>query len=136
NVIFGIGALSAALYSSQSFIPIYGTIWLILSVFVVARLSYGTRMTNSGLIQIHKESEEAAQISGATGFGTFRSVISPLSSPTSISGNVTSPVVVWSLWSSGGLGRASASAVISMSLVVPLIVVYWFIAKRRGASAA
>lgn len=158
NVIFGIGALLAALYLLQSFIPIYGTIWLILLVFVVARLSYGTRMTNSGLIQIHKELEEAAQISGATGFGTFRSVILPLLSPTlmyawlwialltyreltlavvvSSSGNVTLPVVVWSLWSSGGLGRASALAVISMLLVVPLIVVYWFIAKRRGALAA
>ena len=48
-----------------TFVPIYGTIWILLFVFVIARLSYGTRMTNAALIQIHRELEEAATVSGA-----------------------------------------------------------------------
>jgi iron(III) transport system permease protein len=158
NIIFGIGALLIALYVLQSFIPLYGTIWLVLLVFVVARLSYGTRMTNSGLIQIHKELEEAAQVSGASSWKTFRVIVLPLLAPTLLyawlwialltyreltlavvvttSNNITLPVVVWSLWSSGGLGRASALAVVTMLLVIPLVIVYWLVANRRGAVSA
>jgi len=50
----------------QRALPIYGTIAILLVVFVIARISYATRMTNSGLIQIHAELEESAQMSGAT----------------------------------------------------------------------
>src|SRR6185437_919535 len=45
NIVFGIGALLLALFFLQNFLPIYGTIWLMLLVFVVSRTSYATRMT-------------------------------------------------------------------------------------------
>jgi iron(III) transport system permease protein len=158
NIVFGIGTLLIALYVVQTAIPIYGTIWLLLVVFTIARISYGTRMTNSGLIQIHAELEESAQMCGASLRAIFRSILLPLLSSTlvyawlwiallvfreltlavilSTSGNTTLPVVVWSLWLSGGLGQASALAIVTLGLMVPIIVVYWLVARRRGAFAA
>src|SRR5215813_12313607 len=66
SIVFGVGALLLALFVLQRALPIYGTIVILLVVFVIARISYATRMTNSGLIQIHAELEESAQMSGAT----------------------------------------------------------------------
>ena len=55
---------------------------LVFIVYVIARLSYGTRMTNSALIQIHRELDEAAQMSGAGTFGVLRRILLPLLAPT------------------------------------------------------
>src|SRR5258708_16729061 len=65
HILFSLAALLLALFVLRGFLPIYGTIWIILIVNVVGRLSYGTRMTNSALIQIHGELEEQAQMAGA-----------------------------------------------------------------------
>ena len=78
SIVFGVGALLLALFVLQRALPIYGTIWVLLVVFTIARISYGTRMTNSGLIQIHAELEESAQMSGATTWQGFRRISLPL----------------------------------------------------------
>jgi iron(III) transport system permease protein len=157
NIIFGVGALLVTLYVLQRALPIYGTIWILLVVFTIARLSYATRMTNSGLIQIHTELEESAQMSGASLPKIFRRVLLPLLSPTllyawlwialltfreltlavilSSSSNTTLPVVIWSLWLGGGLGQASAMAIIMLALMVPIVAVYWLVARRQGLLA-
>jgi len=154
NVIFGIGALLLTLYVLQQALPIYGTIWILLIVFTIARISYGTRMTNSGLIQIHPELEESAQMSGARTLSSMRRILLPLLTPTLLyawlwvalmtyreltlaviltsSGNITFPVVIWSLWLGGGLGQASALAMVMLFLMVPITAVYWMVARRQG----
>jgi iron(III) transport system permease protein len=138
-------------------VPIYGTIWILLIVFVIARLSYGTRMTNSGLIQIHTELEESAQTSGGTSWDAFRRISLPLLAPTllyawlwialltfreltlavilSTGDNLTFPVVVWDLWLGGGLGQASALAMVMLLMMTPMIAIYWLFARRRGLIA-
>src|SRR5207237_6739442 len=135
----------------------YGTIWILLVVFTIVRISYGTRMTNSGLIQIHPELEESALMSGAPRFLAFRRILLPLLAPTllyawlwialltfreltlavilSTADNITFPVVVWSLWLGGGLGQASALALVMLLMMTPLIAVYWFFARRQGILA-
>ena len=158
SIIFGVGALLITLYVVQRALPIYGTIWLLLIVFTIARISYGTRMTNSGLIQIHAELEESARMGGASAWLAFRRITIPLLAPTllyawlwialltfreltlavilSTSDNITFPVVVWSLWLGGGLGQAAALAMVMLLMMTPLIVVYWFFARRQGLLAA
>ena len=37
NIVFGVGALLFALFVMQRVVPLFGTIWLLLVVFVVAR---------------------------------------------------------------------------------------------------
>jgi len=157
SIIFGVGALLITLYVVQGALPIYGTIWLLLIVFSIARLSYGTRMTNSGLVQIHGELEESALTSGASRWTAFRRIVLPLLAPTllyawlwiallvfreltlavilSTSDNITLPVVVWSLWLGGGLGQSSALATVMLALMTPVIAIYWLLARRQGLMA-
>jgi iron(III) transport system permease protein len=157
SMVFGVGALLLTLYVIQRAVPIYGTIWLLLLVFVIARLSYGTRMTNSGLIQIHDELEESAEMSGATSWRAFRRITTPLLAPTllyawlwialltfreltlavilSTGDNLTFPVLVWDLWLGGGLGQASALVVVMLLVMTPMIAVYWLLARRQGLVA-
>jgi iron(III) transport system permease protein len=158
SIIFGVGALLLALFVIQRAVPLYGTIWILLIVFTIARISYGTRMTNSGLIQIHAELEESAHMSGASAWDAFRKITVPLLAPTllyawlwiallvfreltlavilSTADNVTFPIVVWSLWLGGGLGQASALAVVMLVLMTPLIALYWLFARRQGLVAS
>ena len=82
SIVFGVGALLLTLFVLQRALPLYGTIWILLLVFTIARISYGTRMTNSGLIQIHPELEESAQMSGAGLWEAFRRISVPLLAPT------------------------------------------------------
>src|SRR5262249_2400247 len=42
SIIFGTGALLLPLFVLQKALPIYGTIWLLLMVFTIVRISYGT----------------------------------------------------------------------------------------------
>jgi iron(III) transport system permease protein len=157
SIVFGVGALLLTLYVLQRAVPLYGTLWILLIVFVIARISYGTRMTNSGLIQIHAELEESAQMSGASAWQGFRRISVPLLAPTllyawlwiallvfreltlavilSTADNITFPVVVWSLWLGGGLGQASALAIVMLLMMTPLIALYWLIARRQGLVA-
>jgi iron(III) transport system permease protein len=157
SIVFGVGALLLTLFVIQRVLPIYGTIWVLLIVFTIARLSYGTRMTNSGLIQIHPELEESALMSGASAWDAFRRISVPLLAPTLLyawlwiallifreltlavilsgADNITFPVVVWSLWLGGGLGQASALAVVMLMMMTPMIVIYWFFARRQGLLA-
>ena len=157
SIVFGVGALLLTLFVIQRALPIYGTVWILLIVFSIARLSYGTRMTNSGLIQIHPELEKSALMSGATAWGAFARISVPLLAPTllyawlwiallifreltlavilSTADNLTFPVVVWSLWLGGGLGQASALAVVMLLMMTPMIVVYWLFARRQGLLA-
>jgi iron(III) transport system permease protein len=158
SIVFGVGALLLALFVIQRAVPLYDTIWILLIVFTIARISYGTRMTNSGLIQIHAELEESAHMSGASAWDAFRRVTVPLLAPTllyawlwiallvfreltlavilSTADNVTFPIVVWSLWLGGGLGQASALAMVMLILMTPLIALYWAIARRQGLVAS
>jgi iron(III) transport system permease protein len=157
SIVFGVGALLLTLFVLQRALPIYGTVWILLIVFTIARLSYGTRMTNSGLIQIHTELEESALMSGASAWNAFARVSLPLLAPTllyawlwiallifreltlavilSTADNLTFPVVVWSLWLGGGLGQASALAVVMLLMMTPMIAGYWVLARRQGLLA-
>jgi iron(III) transport system permease protein len=155
GVIFAIGALLIALFVLRGWLPVYNTIWLILGTYVIVRLSYGTRVLNSALSQIHAELEEAGRVAGASTWQVFRTVVLPILTPammyawlwvallsyreltlaTLLAGedNATMAVVVWGLWLSGGLGRASALTVIVLLLFTPLLALYWFMSRRANA---
>ena len=154
NIVFGLAAMLFMLFVLQRFVPIHGTIWILLLVFVVARLSYATRMTNATFMQIHKELEEAATMSGVGTGVIIWKVIIPLLGPTliyawlwmalltyreltlavvlSTRDNLTLPIVVWNAWFAGGFGSAAALTLILMSMMVPLVALYWWLVRRTG----
>jgi len=153
NIVFGVGAFLFAIFVLQRAVPIFGTIWLLLLVFTVARLSYGTRMTNASLIQIHTELEDSARMCGAGTGGVVRRVIVPLLAPTLIytwlwialltfreltlavilttRGNITLPVVVWSMWVNGIPGKSAALTLLLLAIMLPFILLYWLIVRRQ-----
>jgi iron(III) transport system permease protein len=154
NIVFGFAVLLFTLFVLHNLIPVYGTIWILLFVFVIARLSYATRMTNASLIQIHKDLDEAARVSGASSAATLWRVILPLLAPTlgyawlwiallvyreltlavllTTRENLTLPVLVWNLWANGGLGPAAALTLVLMALMIPIVALYWYLMRRRG----
>jgi len=157
-IVFSIAALLLALFVLRQVVPIYGTIWILVLVYVIARLSYGTRMTNSAMIQIHHELDEAAQVSGAGTAGVLRAVLVPLLAPSLLyawiwialltyreltlpvvlasSGNLPFSVLVWSYVQSSSYGRASAATLIMLVIMVPFLLAYWLIARRAGVAPA
>lgn len=62
-------------------IHVYNTIWILLIAYVTMNLPYGMRFTSSGIMQIHKELEEVAEMSGASLIDIFRRVLLPLLAP-------------------------------------------------------
>jgi iron(III) transport system permease protein len=157
HIVLAMGLLLLALYVVQPILPIYGTVWALLLAFTVCWLSYGTRVTNAGLLQIHKELEESARVSGASTWVIVGRVVLPLLSRglllawvyiailtareltlsvlLSTPGNMTLPVVIWSLWLNGGLGRASAALVCFLGCMLPLIAAYVFMLQRPATIA-
>ncbi|MDC0033886.1 iron ABC transporter permease [Alphaproteobacteria bacterium] len=152
NIIFGIGAMLLVLFVLQKYFPIYGTIWIVLIVLVLVRISYGTRVLNGALIQVHPELEEAAYMSGGNTGSVMRSVLFPILTPAMLYAwiwiallsyrelalpailagkhNTTVALVVWDLWESGGLGKSAAMTVIILLCFTPLLMLYWYIARK------
>ncbi|MCP4400971.1 MAG: iron ABC transporter permease [bacterium] len=62
-------------------IRLYNTIWILLVAYIARYLAFGVRTTSASLAQIHVCLEEAAHISGANWFQTFRDIVVPLIAP-------------------------------------------------------
>ncbi|MCR9220980.1 MAG: iron ABC transporter permease [Alphaproteobacteria bacterium] len=58
--------------------PLYGLIWVIVIGHITMFIAFGARTMNGAFIQIHKELEDAAEISGASWGTSLRRVVAPL----------------------------------------------------------
>jgi iron(III) transport system permease protein len=74
------------LHPSVRWIPIYGTIWIMMLGLMTRYIAFASRTANSAMTQIHGELEEAARTSGATRFTTFLRITFPLLLPPFIGG--------------------------------------------------
>jgi iron(III) transport system permease protein len=152
NLLFALATAYFALLVSNV-IPLYGTIFVIIVVYVLCWVSFGTRVLNNSMIQVHRELEEAAQVGGVSTFRILWKVIMPLIRPglvyawiwTSLSAYreltmavfLASPksqvlsTYIWGQWHGGGLGDAAAIAVIMMAVMSPLVTSFWIYARRQ-----
>jgi iron(III) transport system permease protein len=76
-----IGLALIFVYLTINWVPVYGTIWILVIAYVTTYLAFGTRVTNGVLFQISGELEESAHASGAAWWRTFREVTLPLMRP-------------------------------------------------------
>ena len=135
-------------------IPIYGTLWILLIAFVTRYIPYGIRYTHSGLLQLHRELEEAAYASGGSWLNTMRRITMPLLTPSFLGGWVfifllsakelsmsillvspQTPVVsvaIYELWENGQVGELAAFGVIWTTILVSIAVAYYLFARRYG----
>ena len=75
GVVLGFGYLLFYLYSP---VPLFATLWAIVIAFVAMFIPYGIRYIRPALLGISSELEEAARISGASGFQVLRRIVLPL----------------------------------------------------------
>lgn len=127
-------------------IPIYGTIWIIALGHLIVFLPLAARMMHSGVLQVHRELEEAASVAGATLLQNMRRVVVPLLKPAIFAlviwlvvhslrefsvavvlasrNNEVLATILYSLWDQGEPGQATAIAVILMLVLGGLVAAF------------
>jgi iron(III) transport system permease protein len=135
-------------------VGVYGTIWIMLIAYVTRFMPYGLRYTTTSMVQIHKELEESAAMSGASWGTTFRRIILPLLKPGLLAGWIYvmivsirelstsillySPdtqvisIVIWELWENGQYVELSALGVLFIIALFVLVLVAQWLGKKYG----
>jgi iron(III) transport system permease protein len=139
-------------YLTLKFIPIYGTVWIIVIAYVTHYTAFGTRTINGAMIQIHRELEEASQVSGAAWFTTFTRIIFPLLIPAIMSvwvwvsghamrelsaalmlassRNILLSTLLWGFWEGGNMPVAAAVGIVLILFLILLMGVALWITHR------
>jgi iron(III) transport system permease protein len=150
GIVLGVGVMQLFL---QVPIGIYGTVWIIVWALVINYLPYGVRYSYAGMIQLHRELEEAAAAAGATPLTGFRRIVFPLLAPSLIAGwlfifllatralslpvllsgpsSQTMAVAMFDLWGNGQ-GPELAALGLMWSLSMTCIAVIFYLVARRG----
>ncbi|MDB5883247.1 MAG: sugB 2, partial [Ramlibacter sp.] len=135
-------------------IGVYGTMWIMFIAYVTRFMPYGLRFNTTSMMQIHKELEESAAMSGASWGTTFYRIILPLLKPGLLAGWIYimivsirelsssillySPgtevvsIVIWELWENGQYVELSALGVLFILLLFALVMCAQYIGKKFG----
>jgi len=135
-------------------IGVYGTIWILFIAYVTRFMPYGLRYNTTSMLQIHKELEESAAMSGASWGTTFWRVILPLLKPGLVAGFIYvmivsirelsssillySPgtevvsVVIWELWENGQYVELSALGVMFILALFVLVMIAQWLGRKFG----
>jgi iron(III) transport system permease protein len=146
----GIGLLWAYVHFP---IPVTATIWILLIGYITRFLPYGLRSMTATIVQIHRELEEASQISGGGFVVTFRKILLPLMKPGFLGGWIllatifirefslsvflytpaSEPIgpLLYHLWLDGLHGRMAALGVVLTLVCTGLVMVAMRLARSR-----
>ena len=81
SFVLGVGVLWAVLRGNPLPWVLYGTHAALVLALVIRLIPLGSRLMNGTMVQLAKELEEAARMSGATWTRTFRRIVLPLLGP-------------------------------------------------------
>lgn len=151
GLVLGLAVMTFYLYFD---IGIYGTIWIIFVAYVTRFMPYGLRYAGTSMLQIHRELEESAAMSGASWLMTFRRIILPLLKPGLIAGWIYivlvsvrelsssillySPgsevvsVVIWELWQNGQYVELCALGVMMITALFVVVLAAQILGRRFG----
>ena len=151
GLVLGLAIMVCYLYVD---IGIYGTLWIMLIAYVTRFLPYGMRYNSASMLQIHKELEESAAMSGASWSMMFRRVVLPLLKPGLLAGFIYvmivsirelassillySPgsevvsIMIWELWQNGQYVELSALGVMLIVALFLLVMVAQLLGRRFG----
>jgi iron(III) transport system permease protein len=138
-------------------IPIYGTIWIIAVAFVARYMPYGIRFGEAGLLQIHHELEESAQVGGASFVRVLRSIVVPLMMPALFGGwiyvfllsvkelslamllygpqSAVISATMFDLWQNGQVTELSAFCIVVTAIFVAIGLLFYRVSQRYGFNA-
>ncbi len=139
-------------------VGIYGTLWILLIAYVTRFMPYGIRYNTASMLQIHKELEESAAMSGASWAATFVRIVLPLLKPGLIAGWIYIAIVslrelsssillyspgtevvsimIWELWENGQYVELSALGVMLIVLLFVMVMLAQFAGSRFGVRDA
>jgi iron(III) transport system permease protein len=151
GIVLGLSIMILYLYVP---IGVYGTIWILLLAYVTRFLPYGLRYNTTSMLQIHKELEESAAMSGASWATTFRRIILPLLKPGLVAGwiyimivsirelsssillyspgNEVLSILIWELWENGQYVELSALGVMFIIALFVLVMIAQWIGSKFG----
>jgi len=146
--------LSIMIFYLNVDIGVYGTMWIMLIAYVTRFMPYGLRYNTTSMLQIHRELEESAAMSGASWSTTFRRVVLPLLKPGLLAGWIYvmivsirelstsillySPdtqvisIVIWELWENGQYVELSALGVLFITALFFLVLVAQWLGRKYG----
>jgi iron(III) transport system permease protein len=135
-------------------IGVYGTMWIMFIAYVTRFMPYGLRFNTTSMLQIHKELEESAAMSGASWGTTFYRIILPLLKPGLVAGWIYimivsirelsssillySPgtevvsIMIWELWENGQYVELSALGVLFILALLMLVSIAQYVGKKFG----
>jgi iron(III) transport system permease protein len=135
-------------------VGIYGTMWIMFIAYVTRFLPYGLRYNTASMLQIHKELEESAAMSGASWGTTFVRVILPLLKPGLVAGWIYVMIVsirelsssillyspgtevlsitIWELWENGQYVELSALGVLFILALFVLVMAAQWLGGKFG----
>jgi iron(III) transport system permease protein len=147
----GLGYLGLAY---RDYFPLYGTVAIIVLAHTINWIAYGTRTTNSVMIQVHRELEEAGRVAGASAPRVLGKIILPLIAAGVLNSwiwigmlsyrevtmsltlmtrsNVVISTVVWQFWGSGWVPQVSALGVILILFATIVVGTVRFALSRIG----
>jgi iron(III) transport system permease protein len=157
GIVMGLAFLWLFLQLGKVGIDIHGGILAMSIAFTVGFVSYGTRSMNAAILQIHKDLEEAAYVSGAPRLRTTLRVFFPLLLPTFVgvwiwamllavrqagkplilyegADNQVLSILIWNMWDGGEIEAVGA---IGTVLIVSLLVITLLLRRLgfgRGAA--
>jgi iron(III) transport system permease protein len=154
GLILGIAVMQLFLHVP---IPLYGTLGILIWAFVINYLPYGMRYSASGMLQIHRELEESAEICGASPVTRLARIVAPLLGPALLAGwlfiflmaarvlslaillagprSQTMAVTLFDLWTNGQGTELAALGLIWSMLMAMIAAAFYALARRSAAGA-
>ena len=135
---------------------LFGSLTSLIIAFIIGYMSYGTRVMNAAVLQVHKDLEEAAKVSGAPQWRIFWRVFFPLLQPafvgvwiwtvlhvvrsagkplilTTGAENEVLAVLIWNMWDHGDMGAVGAIGTLLMLALLLTSVILRSVGFGRSA---
>jgi len=153
GIVLSVAMMDVALRSP---IPLYSTLSIIILAFVIHYMPYGMRYTFGGVLQIHRELEESAGVSGASSLATLRRVVIPLLWPAVLAGwififlnasrDLSTPIIlagpdtktiavaIFDQAANGEFSEVAALGLLWSLLMSSVAMVFYVCMRRRGGN--
>lgn len=157
SLILALGFLWAFVGGIRLPFAAYGSIQLLVLVFLIRGMPLGVRVMNGGMVQLGRELEESSRVMGASWIQTFRQIVAPLMRPAFLSAwlilfaivirDVASVILLYGprsrvisvlmleYWNSWLMGRANVLGLVMVGMTIVAVALATAAGMRRAPVA-